>query len=240
MGQFYKIDYIEAAPSQLYAGGQWVNDTREHCPACGAFLESTEPPEIEIQLNHLGRRGFVEYLWNSHTAPIFRADLIALWQEMGLTGFMIKPVRVTGWYEHPRKPLPENIPTYYRLMTTSKAQLTEPPPVKGPCPMCGFIEYAFPKISTHLPNGLRIEPASWEGSDFFGLVGYEFIFCTRRVAEITLRAGYNRHICFVRVEDYGRWKEFNIREWTPKAYQEYVERFLIRRVEDLDKPTPRE
>ncbi|MGC8947613.1 MAG: hypothetical protein ACP5N6_15860 [Anaerolineae bacterium] len=238
MEQFYEIEY-PAADIRLYAGGQWVNDTREPCPACGAFLEATEPPEIEIQLNHLGRRGFVEYLWNSHTAPIFRADLIALWQEAGLTGFRIKPVRITGWYEHPRKPLPENIPTYYWLTTTSKARLTEPPPVEGPCPVCGSIEYAFPKISTHLPNGLRIDPASWDGADFFGLVGYKFVFCTRRVAEITLKAGYNRHLTFVRVEDYLRWPKFNVREWTPKAYEEYVERFLIRRVEDLDKPTPR-
>ena len=239
MEQFYEIEY-PAADIRLYAGGQWVNNTRERCPACGAFLEATEPPEIEIQLNHLGRRGFVEYLWNSHTAPIFRADLIALWQEAGLTGFQLKPVRITGWYEHPRKPLPENIPTYYWLTTTSKARLTEPPPVEGPCPVCGSIEYAFPKISTHLPNGLRIDPASWDGADFFGLVGYEFIFCTRRVAEITLKAGYNRHLAFVRVEDYLRWPKFNVREWTPKAHREYVERFLMRRVEDLDKPTPRE
>lgn len=230
--QFYVLDHM-IEDWRLYAGGQFVNDTSERCPVCKVFTESSEPPEIEIALNHLGRHGFVEELWNSHSLPIFRYDLVDLWQHTGLTGFTVKPIRIVGWYEKRRRLLPEGIPTYYRLVTTSKARLNEPPPVSGPCPACGYIEYAFPKIGTHLPNGLRIDLASWDGSDFFGLAQYNFVFCTRRAAEITLRAGYNRHICFVRVEDHGRWEEFNVREWTPKEYRKYLESFRIRQVEDL-------
>ena len=230
--QFYVLDHM-IEDWRLYAGGQWVNDTQERCPVCNVFTETTEPAEIEIALNHLGRRGFVEQLWNSHSLPIFRHDLVDLWQRTGLTGFTVKPVRIVGWYEKPRKPLPQNIPTYYRLVTVSKVRLIEPPPAEGPCPACGFTEYAFPKISGPLPNGIQIDTASWDGSDFFGLAQYNFVFCTRRTAEVTLRAGYNRHVCFVQVEDYGRWKEFNVREWVPKKYREYLESFRIRRVEDL-------
>lgn len=230
--QFYVLEHM-MEDWRLYAGGQFVNDSRERCPVCNVFTEASEPPQIEIALNHLGRRRFVEELWNSHSLPIFRYDLIDLWQRSGLTGFVVKSVRIVGWYEKPREPLPENIPIYYRLMTTSKAKLSEPPAVSEPCPICGYIRYAFPKVGTHLPNGLRIDPRSWDGSDFFGLAQYKFVFCTRRAAEVTLRAGYNRHICFVRVEDYNRWKEFNVREWVPKEYDKYLESFRIRRVEDL-------
>jgi hypothetical protein len=200
--QFYVLDYM-IEDWRLYAGGQFVNDTSQRCPMCNVFTEDSEPSEIQIALNHLGRRGFVEELWNSHSLPIFRHDLVDLWQRTGLTGFTVKPVRIVGWYEKPRKPLPEDIPIYHRLVTTSKARLSKPPAVSAPCPVCSYIEYAFPKIGTHTPNGLRIDPISWDGSDFFGLAQYNFVFCTRRTAEVTLKAGYNRHICFVRVEDYG-------------------------------------
>jgi hypothetical protein len=229
--QFYVLDHTHAADWQLYAGGQWVNTTTQHCPVCGVLTESSEPPEIEIALNHLGRRGFTENLWNFR--PIFRQDLVVLWRSAGLTGFGVKPVRIVGWYDKPQKPLPDNIPTYHWLTTVSKARLSEPPPSSGPCPVCGFIEYAFPKLGTHLPNGLRVDLASWDGADFFGLVHYSFVFCTRRAAEITLRAGYNRHLAFVRVENWSRWEEFSLKKWTPKAYYEHVESYLIRRVEDL-------
>jgi len=197
------------------------------------FPETSEPSEIEIGLNHLGRRGFAEYLWNSHSLPILRQDLIERWQDASLTGFELKPVRIVEWYQKPRKPLPENIPVYYRLVTKNRVRLIEPPPLGSPCQECGFIQYAFPKLGTYLPNGLRVDTASWDGSDFFGLAHYVFVFCTRRVAEVTLRAGFNRHITFVRLQDWSRWGDFNVRGWTSEAYEQHVESFLIRRVEDL-------
>jgi hypothetical protein len=231
--QFYVLDTIDACGLRLCAGGQCVNVRRQRCLVCGVPTETSEPPEIEIKLNHLGRHGFAEHLWNSHSLPIFRQDLIERWQGAALTGFELKPVRIVGWYEKPRKPLPGNIPTYYRLVTTSKVRLVEPPPLGDPCPKCGSIQYAFPKLGTHLPNGVSIDPASWDGSDFFGLAHYVFIFCTRRAATVTLEAGYNKHIAFVRAEDWSRWEEFDFREWTPEAHWQHVQSFLIRRVGDL-------
>lgn len=231
--QFYVVDTLHACAHRLYAGGQCVNIRRQRCPVCGVFTETSEPPEIEIGLNHLGRRGFVEHLWNSHSLPIFRQDLIDLWQGAGLTGFELKPVHIVGWYEKPKKPLPEDISTYYRLVTTSRVRLTEPPPLGDPCPGCGFIQYAFPKLGTHLPNGMSIDPVSWDGSDFFGLVHHALIFCTRRAAATTLEAGYNKHVAFVRVQDWSRWEEFDFREWTPEAHWQHVQSFLIRQAKDL-------
>jgi len=222
---------VDASAHRLYAGGQCMNCTRQRCSACGVLTETSEPAEIEIALNHLGRQGFTEHLWGLY--PMFREDLMELWRSAGLTGFQVKPIRIVGWYDSPRKPRPTKIPTYYRLITTSRVQLVEPKVIKGPCPTCGFIEYKFPKTGTHLRNGLRADPSSWDGSDFFGLLHYDFIFCTRRVAEVTLEAGYNRHIAFVRLEDWERWEEFDVKKWTPKAYQEHIESFLIRRPEDL-------
>jgi len=231
--QFYVLDTTEACDTRLFAGGQWVNDTRQRCPVCGVLVE-TEPSEIAIALNHLGKHGFAEHLWNSHSLPIFRQDLIELWQTKGLSGFVIRPVRIVGWYRNLKKPLPKNLPSYYRLVARGKVRLNVPTPLGTVCPRCGFAGYAFPKLRTRLTNGIRIDPTSWDGSDFFGLAQYVFVFCTRRVAETTLQAGYSRHIVFIRTQDFLRWEEFDMRKgWTPEKHRQYVESFLIRRIEDL-------
>ena len=224
----YVLDH--GCSHRLYAGGQRVNYNKQRCPVCNVFPETLEPPEIEIALNHLGRHRFAEHLWHHN---IFREDLTELWRNTGLTGFRTKPVHIVGWYEKPEKPLPEGMPTYYELVTTSKVRLIEPPPRGAPCPRCGFIEYDFPKLGIYLANGMRVDPTSWDGSDFFGLAHYEFILCSYRAAAVTLEAGYNKHIAFVRAEDWARWGDFDYRKWTPKAYGQHMESFLIRRVENL-------
>jgi hypothetical protein len=145
-----------------------------------------------------------------------------------LTGFGLKPVRIVGWRHQPKKPLPPDIPTYYRLVLTSKVRLCEPPPESSGCSHCGFVRYAFPKTTERLEHGIVIDEQTWDGADFMGLYGYEFVFCTRRAAQVTLEAGYNRHIAFVRQEDYTRWEEFRPDTWKPKDYDRYLETFLIR------------
>lgn len=232
MAQHYILDTTMTCDHKLYAGGQWVNDTRQRCPACGMFLESSEPPVIEVALNHLGRHGFTEHLWNSHSLPIFRQDLVELWQKSRLTGFTTKPVRIVGWYERPRKPLPEDIPTYYRIVATSKVRLSQPKAETDECSLCGFVQYAFPN-SGRLLNGMSIDPFTWDGSDLFDLPGYVFLFCSWRLAEVTLSGGFNRHIAFVRISDWEAWDEFDVKRWTPKKYDEHLEQFLKRHPEQL-------
>ncbi len=232
MEQLYILNNISGSNRSLFAGGQWVNDSTQRCPSCGAFDVRSEPSEIQIALNHVGRQGFVEYLWNSHSLPIFRQDLIDLWQERGLTGFGLKPVRIVGWYDQPRRSLPANIPSYHRVVATSFVRLIEPAPVTS-CHACGFVSYGFPKVGTHLSSGLRIDPESWNGTDLSGLMGYVFLFCTRRTAAVTLDAGFSKHISFVRTQDWGTWEQLDVRKWTPEAYRQYREGFLIRRSSDL-------
>ena len=117
--EFYMIDTIDAAPARLYAGGQFINDTSQRCPLCGVFIETTYPRQVKIALNHVGRRGFVEHLWNSHSLPLFRRDVLGLWHKAGFTGFETMPVRIVGWYNQSRKLLPQTIPVYRRVVATS-------------------------------------------------------------------------------------------------------------------------
>ncbi len=232
MPQLYVLDTDLASDQSLYAGGQWINDTRQRCPDCMAFDRSTEPEVLEIALNQLGRSGFAEYLWNSHVLPIFRQDLVELWHTNKLTGFDVKPVLIVSWWEEPDKPLPADIPKYYRLVTTSNVGLSEPPVRVARCGSCGFTEYAFPKTGTYLPQGMHIDEKTYDGADICGVNGYEFVFLSRRAAEVTLAAKY-KHIGLVLIQKWGSWRPFDIRTWTSVAYQHYLEGFIIRRPADL-------
>lgn len=229
--QVYILDTNLGSNIRLYAGGQDMIYPIIRCPVCSSRIDDEGPSETHIALDHIGRQGFIELLWSG--VPIFRADLVALWKSAGLTGFAVKKVKIVMWHNRPRKPLPENIPEYLHLVTASKVKLLEPPPIGGPCPQCGFVKYAFPRTGNYLENGIRIDPSSWDGSDFFSLAGYGFVFCTRRVAEITLNAGFNKRIVFIKVESYHRWEDFDYTKWNPKTHDEYLEQFLIRRIEDL-------
>jgi hypothetical protein len=221
----YVIDTMHAADIRLFAGGEWVNDCRTRCPECGVFTQDSEPPTIEIELRHIGRRGFTEHLWASHGLPIFRQDLVARWTESHLTGVSTK--RVCLLRGHPTV-LPTGTPTYFRVVPTSEVHLVTPAPSGCECSTCGFLEYAFPKLGSHLELGIAVDPRSWDGSDLFGLRQYPFLFCTRRLAEMTLRAGYGQHVAFVRMSDYLRWDEYNVTRWSPQDYRRHVETFLIR------------
>lgn len=228
--QFYLLNTYLGMDSKRYAGGQYINDPADRCPICNTFADPSDPavPEAIIALDHLGRLGFTESLWSF--IPIFRQDVFDMWEQLHLTGYITRKVHLIDKRRHHTKPLPKDIPSYAQLIPTSHVRLAEPPPVGDACPRCGFTEYAFPKLRMHLDHGIRIEPSTWDGADIFRVNGYGYIFCTRRVAEATLKAGFNQRVVFIKVENWSRWDDS---KWTMADYDRYVESFLIRKVEEL-------
>lgn len=234
MPEFYVVAGMSlAADIRLYAGGQAVNVNLVKCEHCGDSHWHV-PDIVEVELDHLGKRGFVESLWNSGLLRIFREDLFELWERRGLSGLDRRPVKIASWSRKPNKPLPPSIPNYYVLTPKNRVRLNRPN-LTGPiCPVCGIGHYAFPRLGSHLVSGIEVDRTSWDGSDFFGPAGYSFFFCSRRAAELTLASGFNRHIVFIKPEDYHRWEDFDVRKgWTAKAHKQHVESFLIRDAKEL-------
>ncbi len=229
---FFKIwQDSPTSPATTYAGGQWVNwpaDKSAVCPHCNVPKPEAQPSEYHIKLNYLGRKGFIEVLWNSHGLPIFRSDVINLWRSSGFTGFETRPVHVTGWWNK-KRPLPKNIPQYYRLIVTGRATLLSPP-TKSVCPVCGFRHYDF----SHRV-GIRVDESSWDSSDIFAPYGYDFVLCTQQVAEVTLQADY-KHIVFVRSELWDTWEEFDVTKWDIKEWRKMYDTYFIRDIDDLKQP----
>lgn len=233
MPNHYVIDTVHAADKRLFAGGQVLNDTFGKCATCGR-RRPTKQGDFLVGLEHLGRRGFVEHLWNSDGLPIFREDLFALWESHGLSGYDRWPVTISRSLLKTGCGSPISAPNYDVLVAAATVAFTIPPRREPPCVECGAATYDFPPVGSHLPHGIQIEESSWDGSDFFGVAGYNLLFCSRRVAEVTLMSAPVRHIAFIRHENYRRWEEFDIRKgWTAKAYEKHVESFLVRDIKDL-------
>jgi len=230
--QFYVMELIYNRNHNTIAGGIWVNPPSydNKCPVCGkAVLEW--PDEIEIELERVGRAGFVEVLYNGPLA-IFRQDVIDLWQSSGFTGFTTRSVRITGWRKgkgREKRPFPAEIPQYRQLVVTSKVALKQPPLLYR-CPACGHKKYDFDR-----KTGLHVDVSTWDGSSIFGTDGSTHILCVREVAEVTLRAGLGKSIPFVRADMYGTWENYNAQKWKHSvgAYNRMLEQYIIRRVEDL-------
>jgi hypothetical protein len=228
--QFYVMDLVHNRDEFTIAGGIWANPPSydNKCSICGKPVLEW-PDEIEIELERVGRAGFVEVLavW---PVDIFRQDVINLWRSAGFSGFTTRPVRIVGFVKRkPKRALPAEIPQYWQLVVTSKVALKKRPLVIR-CPACGYTQYdSSQKI------GLHVDVSTWDGSDIFGADGTAHILCVREVAEVTLRAGLGKSIPFVRAEESGTWEDYNVRNWGDDVdgYRKMREQYIIRRVEDL-------
>jgi hypothetical protein len=218
-----------ASDPRQYAGGQWQNDVRSRCPKCGLWLDSTMPSHIIIRVDYLGRQGFTEYLWNSHSLPIFREDLVAHMQRNRFTGFVTYPVVLDLQKIPDSHRKRKEAPTYFLLAPKSYVELEVPEPYSPRCTECQLVQYKFPKIGSHLNHGIRVRSGSWDGADMCKVPSYGIEFMSVRAAVSMLDSGYAKHFCFVRPGDYCRWEEFDVRRWTSNSYKKHIESFLIRK-----------
>lgn len=226
--EFFVLDTNDGPTRKLFAGGQYQN-TYESCPACGAYQQGDITANVhEIKLDHIGKLGFAVYLWNSHSLPIFRKDLVDLWEDKGFSGYITEPVNIIDWNNNKEKYIRGDLPEYRLIKPISMVRLSTPSPVEGPCSNCGFVKYDFPVIGSQLMNGISIQQSSWEGADINGVKYYNLVICTRRVVETTLEAGFGKFISFVRAENWQKWENFDIEKWSPKEYEKYVDSFLIK------------
>ncbi len=229
--RFYHLTCPPWDFERAVASGKVVDRSVRRCPACNWLIQEQHDAYHAV-IDHLGR-GFAEVLPVASLWLVLRQDLVALWRAHDLTGFSAMPVHVTGWSKRTKKPFPTEVPEYYWVQASSFVRLLEPPLAESPCPVCHRAEYAFPKDLAPLPHGTAIDEASWDGSDFFGLFGYSFLFCTREVAELTLGAGFKKYVGFTRLEEYGTISRYDSARWTREEYIDYQDSFYKQRVEDL-------
>jgi hypothetical protein len=104
-----------------------------------------------------------------------------------LTGFEVRPATVSG-VQGVAPSVSLDLPRLWELVV--KGQAGEAKPESGirliyECPYCGMKRYSS------FANGIVVDDAAWDGSDFFTVAGYpRFILVTNRVTDLIVKSQF--------------------------------------------------
>jgi hypothetical protein len=128
-----------------------------------------------------------DFVWTWYSECIVPDRTLALFKEAGFTGFETRPViieKVKGSKAKLRKEQP--IPLLWELLIRGKGG--DAAPESGIVPYededsSGVVEHGY----TSFRNGIIVEEANWDGSDFFTVNGYpKYLLVTEQVKEFIM------------------------------------------------------
>jgi len=122
-----------------------------------------------------------DFVWTWYSDCLITEKVLHLFQQAGLTGFIVKPVQIKPETEKGEKLT--TIPKLQELVVTGKggdADLDSGIHLIYTCPHCNLIEYSS------FRNGIIVDEQAWDGSDFFTVTGYQFILVTEKVKELMI------------------------------------------------------
>lgn len=129
----------------------------------------------------LGSPRIGDFVWTWYSECLMTERVRALFEEAGFTGFEAKPVTIER-VKRVRRGQPVEIPTLWELVVTGKGGNAHPDSgirVIYTCEACGMVRYSS------YQNGIIVDEAQWDGSDFFTVNGYPtHILVTERVKDL--------------------------------------------------------
>jgi hypothetical protein len=129
-----------------------------------------------------------DFVWTWYSDCIVTAETLARFEEAGFTGFEVRPVIVEKVKSLGRKRRAEVvIPSLWELMVTGKGG--DAAPESGIHIIEGVGEPGA-VIYSSFRNGIVVDEANWDGSDFFTVNGYpKYLLVTERVRELITAHG---------------------------------------------------
>lgn len=122
-----------------------------------------------------------DFVWTWLSDCLITDRVLWLFRQAGLTGFEVRPVVVEKVKRLDKRRL-EEIPTLWELVVTGKGGDARPESgirVIHRCEACGLVKYSS------YQNGILVDEAQWDGSDFFTVNGYpKHILVTERVKDL--------------------------------------------------------
>lgn len=124
-----------------------------------------------------------DFIWTWYSDCIVTDGKLSLFRQAGFTGFEARPVTVEKIKRLSRKRREEvPIPPLWELMIKGKGGDADPESgihVIGQNKESGTLEYSS------FRNGIIVDEANWDGSDFFTVNGYpKYILVTEKVKEL--------------------------------------------------------
>jgi hypothetical protein len=129
-----------------------------------------------------------DFVWTWLSDCIVTADTLSLFKEAGFTGFEVRPVVVEKVKGLGRKRRPEVVmPSFWELVVMGKGG--DAAPESGIHIIEGVGLPSVPVYSS-FRNGIVVNEANWDGSDFFTINGYpKHRLVTERVKEFIMERG---------------------------------------------------
>lgn len=158
-----------------------------------------------------------DFMWTWPADCLITDRVLELFRQAELTGFEVKPVVVEKVKRLGKRRL-EEIPALWELVVTGKGGNARPESgirVIYRCEACGMVRYSS------YQNGILVDEAQWDGSDFFTVNGYpKHILVTERVKDLII--AHRLTNCVLIPAEKLRWPETMMR---PEDF--YRERGLL-------------
>lgn len=126
----------------------------------------------------LPNRPVQDFVWTWISDCLIQDHVLELFKQNSLTGYMVKPVKAR--FKRSGSPAP---PRLWEVVVTGwggMASADSGVRLLESCPGCGHLRY-----SAETPGSKIIDPAQWDGSDFFIVWPYpRFILISDRVAQL--------------------------------------------------------
>jgi hypothetical protein len=181
-----EIVYGQAATweeSVKWAKAEWVHDKMDleqiTCPVHPGHMRGGD--RIGDLIVELSSPKIGDFVWTWYSECLITQRVLDLFRQAGLTGFEVRPVTVER-VKRVRRGADLSLPTLWELVVVGQAGEAHPDSgirLVYRCEACDYEEYSS------FRNGIIVDEAHWDASDFCTVVGYcNDIIVTERVKEV--------------------------------------------------------
>ncbi|MFZ5868245.1 MAG: HEAT repeat domain-containing protein [Thermodesulfobacteriota bacterium] len=188
---FYHLQYPSKKPDRVYGRPEWVRrfGTAEWSNKVGglSFGRIRLPvgtPRVDLTVV-LPSPKMGDFVWTWYSDCIVTERVLSLFRQARFTGFRARPVAVDKIKRVSRKRREElTIPALWELLIQGKGG--DAAPESGIYPLYEIENSGIFSYSS-FRNGIVVDEANWDGSDFFTINGYpKYILVTERVKDLII------------------------------------------------------
>jgi hypothetical protein len=178
-------------PHQIYGRPEWERrfgraewSDKEGGLSTGRLLPPYAEPRVDLTVI-LPSLKIGDFVWTWYSDCIVTESSLSIFRQAGLTGFEARPIIVEKIKRLNRKRREEvTIPPLWELLIQGKGG--DAAPESGIYPLYEIEDSGRFSYSS-FRNGIIVDEANWDGSDFFTVNGYpKYILVTERVKELII------------------------------------------------------
>jgi hypothetical protein len=190
---FYRLRYPSDKPHQVYGRPAWQRfgtaswSDKVGGLSTGRLLWPYGEPRVSLSIVLPSHR-LGDFVWTYDSDCIVTERVLSLFRQIGFTGFVALPVTIEKVKGMRRKGAEElTVPPLWELAIQGKGG--DAAPESGIRVLSEWENYSgvMQPLYSSFRNGIIVDEANWDGSDFFTVNGYpKYILVTERVKEFII------------------------------------------------------